>query len=77
MKTSDWIIVTTQHGDPERTEKCSDVVSSISDCLITNCFVLRIYQDGRLVSDLEKENLMKLAYENLGPISKARVDGLF
>lgn len=77
--SSEWLLVTQQLIFPcEANVHASreSLVGDIADALTCHCFIAAIYHRGRRLSDDEIAPLRAEALNSLGPISRARADGV-
>lgn len=75
----DWLLITQQlifpceahiHGSRE------SLIGDMADALTCRCLIAAVYHQGRQLSEDEIAPLRAEALDSLGPISRARADGL-
>lgn len=76
----EWLLITQQLIFPCEAhlhDSRESLVGDMSDALMCGCSIAAIYHHGRLLFDEEIVPLRAAATDNLGPIARAKVDGLF
>jgi len=76
----EWVSITQQQIFPCEANiqnSKESLIGDMANALTCHCLIAAIYHQGRQLSDAEIAPLTKEALEILGPISRARADGLF
>ena len=76
----EWLLITQQLIFPceaHRHDSRQSLIGDMADALACHCFIAAVYHHGRRLSDDEIAPLRAEALDGLGPISRARADGLF
>lgn len=78
--SSEWLLITQQLIFPcEANVHASreSLIGDMADALTCRYFIVAIYHQGRRLSDDEIAPMRAEALDGLGPISRARADGIF